>query len=61
MLTKEQKEYISEVHKLLDDMERLGVSEKVMSAFIKDRWFSFNYRPEENFKYIGGETWPNQT
>ena len=52
MLTKEQKEYITEVHKLLDDMERLGVSEKVMSAFIKDRWFSFNYRPEENFKYI---------
>jgi len=53
MLTEKQKEYITEVHKLLDDMERLGVSEKVMSAFIKDRWFSFEYDPDQNFKYIG--------
>jgi len=53
MLTEEQKEYIKEVHKILDDMERLEVSEKVMNAFIKDRWFSFEWDPDQNFKYVG--------
>ena len=53
MLTEKDKEHIRVVHKLLDDMERLGVSEKVMSAFIKDKWFCFDFDPDQNFKYIG--------
>ena len=30
MLTEKDKDHIREVHKMVDDMERLGVGEKVM-------------------------------
>ena len=53
MLTKKDKNHIRDVHKIADDMERLGVSEKVINAFIKDKWLCFDYDPDQNFKYVG--------
>ena len=53
MLSKEDKEHILEVHKLVEDMERFSVSEEIINAVIKDKWFCFDFDPDQNFKYIG--------
>lgn len=55
MLTEKDKEHIREVHKMVDDMERLGVGEKLIDAVISQKWFCFEYDPDQNFKYIGDD------
>tara|TARA_Y100000114_G_C11684346_1_gene290245 strand:- start:103 stop:273 length:171 start_codon:yes stop_codon:yes gene_type:complete len=55
MLTQEDKEYIVGVHKILDDMEKLGVSEKSMNNFIRQERNAFDYEPDQNFKYTGSQ------
>jgi len=61
MLTKEQKEQILEFVK--DHWEHFGAYpmevETDNEILTWDQYWS--YITEENFKYIGGETWPNQT
>jgi len=53
MLTNEDKKYIEEIHTLVDTMEKLEISEKIIEQVISEKWLCFSYEPSQNFKYVG--------
>ena len=53
MLTDDDKKYIKEIHTLVDTMEKLEISEKIIEQVISEKWLCFSYEPNQNFKYVG--------